>query len=218
MGRTTTAHATSTSVRELFVLGMISRRPMYGHEIMRTLAISRAEMWVEIGDKHVYHVLRKLERQGLVRGAEERVAGRPARRRFAITPSGRLALAAMFEDEAHQRAVAYSPFDTVVAMLAWGKAPGSLALRLLRQRRAVLATRLRREHPAAFCAEVEARFGRVPRAMFVKARLLLEAELRWLDDLIAETVRVGWKVMRIRDVPVGRRGNGAAGAWAAQQE
>lgn len=189
----------SGSLRELFVLGMLSRRPMYGHEIMRTLSVSNARAWIEISDKHIYHVLRKLEQRGLVSGAEERDERRPPRRRFELTPAGRAALDAMITNEAHQRAVAYSPFDTVIAMLAWGDMDGERAIELLRARRAVLAARLAEEHSRSFCSMIEARFGRVPRAMFTKTRVLLAAELRWLDALIEEASTLGWAAMRIRD-------------------
>lgn len=189
------------SLRELFVLGMLSRRPMYGHEIMRTVSLSNARAWIEISDKHVYHVLPKLERRGQVTAVEEREERRPPRRRFELTPAGRTALATMITNEAHQRAVAYSPFDTVIAMLAWGNSDGDLALELMRARRTVLAQRLSHEHSRSLCPMIEARFGRVPRAMFMKSRMLLAAELRWLDALIQETSRLGWAAMRIRDDP-----------------
>lgn len=190
----------SASVRDLFVLGMIARRPIYGHEIMRILKVSHAEMWVEISEKHVYHVLRTLEQRGFVEGSEERVAGRPTRRRFTITRAGVEALQVMFEYEGHQRAIACSAFDTVVAMLAWGSVDDARALRILGQRRAILAERLEREHPPGSDQAIEASFGRVPRALYRKGQLLLEAELRWLDGLIAEAARLGWQAMRIHDV------------------
>jgi DNA-binding PadR family transcriptional regulator len=170
---------------------------MYGHEIMRTLSVSNAQQWVEISDKHVYHVLRRLEQRRFVTGTEEREERRPPRRRFRITSAGRRAFGAMLADETHLGAPAYSPFDTVLAMLAWGDVAEDVAMTTLRRRRALLAEHLKREHPPA--REAEARFGRVPRAMLVKARLLLSDELRWLDKLIEEAGRVGWAAMRIRD-------------------
>jgi DNA-binding PadR family transcriptional regulator len=190
----------SSTVRELFVLGMISGRPMYGHELMRLLALSHAEMWVELSEKHVYQLVRKLEGDGLIRGKEERSGRRPPRRRFTITPAGRQALRAMCDDDRNVFAIAFSPFDTVLAVLGAGDVNDQLPLPILRRRRAYLAQRMAEQHPASQGPLIEAQFGRIPRWMFEKARRLLKAELGWLDDVIADASKVGWPAMRVRDV------------------
>ena len=79
---------TNASAKELFVLGRLSSRPTHGHEIMRTLGASRSDLWVELSDKHVYYILNKLEREGLVAVYVQREGARPARKVFSITPAG----------------------------------------------------------------------------------------------------------------------------------
>ena len=76
------------SAKALFILGRISIRPTHGHEIMRTLHASRADLWVDLSKKHVYYILRKLEREGLVSVAEQRAGNLPARKVFTITATG----------------------------------------------------------------------------------------------------------------------------------
>ena len=56
----------AVSTRELFILGAVSRNPIHGHGINRIIEISGADQWVELGEKHVYYVLRKLEAAGLI--------------------------------------------------------------------------------------------------------------------------------------------------------
>ena len=70
----------TVSAKELFILGRISLRPTHGHEIMRTLRESRADLWVELSEKHVYYILKKLEREGLVAATRSATADCPPAR------------------------------------------------------------------------------------------------------------------------------------------
>lgn len=181
---------TGASSRELYVLGMLSRGKTHGHAVMKAIRLSRADQWVALSDKHVYYVLRNLARAGLVLESEERHGARPPRKVYALTRAGRDRLASLLRAEALQRAFAPSPFDAVVGILAYSDAlDRDAALATLEARRRALAERLA-EHPEAAAAALERRFGFLARSLYDKARVLLEAELAWLERVIAR-VRKG---------------------------
>ena len=186
------------STRELFVLGAVSRRPTYGHEIMRTFRLSNARRWLDLSDKHIYYVLRKLEREELVTAREERVGRRPPRNVYEITPAGRDALRAWLHSPALRTASVPVPFDAVFAMLAFTDViTREEALAILKARRDVLATRLSDEYPAGAAEVTGARFGGFAQNMFEKSRILLAAELTWLDNVIQTVETQEWKHLRV---------------------
>lgn len=185
------------SAKELFVLGRVSVRPTHGHEIMRTLYASRSDLWVDLSRKHVYYVLRKLEREGLVSSSEERTGNLPARKVYAITESGRFALARMLVADALVRSVPYSEFDVVFGMLAYTDVlPDAEKDAVLARRAEYLtslaedATRVSRdsaERPGA---------GGVQRVILDKVARVAGAELAWLAEVRELIARDGWASMR----------------------
>ena len=180
------------SVRDLFILGRVSQGPTYGHEIMADIRVSRADLWVELSEKHVYYVLKKLEREGLVASADGRGDGGP-RLVYEITPPGRDALAAWLELERFAESVAYSDFDTVVAILGCADGLDDRAkTAVLRRRLAELDRRLSDEYTPLMGRHIEGRFGATARALYDKGRTLTQAERAWLSDLILEVERDGW--------------------------
>jgi DNA-binding PadR family transcriptional regulator len=186
------------NVRELFVLGVVSRAPIHGHGINRILEISGAERWVDMSAKHVYYVLRKLQGAGLVEAVEERVGGRPPRSVYRITSEGRATLKRWLQSELGV-VTAASPFDTVFAMLAYADALDSgETLQVLQRRHAALAAVLEVHVPQAE-GDLRAAFGSAAAAMFRKTRDMVEAELAWIDSVLDEVAVHGWEVFRVPD-------------------
>jgi DNA-binding PadR family transcriptional regulator len=191
----------SASAKELFVLGRVSSRPVHGHEIMRTLAESNADLWVELSEKHVYYILRKLERDGLVTSQEQPGQGRPARKVFAITPAGRAAFAQMMAAESLIESVPYSEFDVVFGMLAYTSAlTAAEKTAILERRRASLRSIVARAQAASADAVRSDQDG-LPRLVLDKVALVTQAELGWLDGVLLEIERKGWDSMRPNFVP-----------------
>jgi DNA-binding PadR family transcriptional regulator len=177
---------------------MLSRGKTYGHELMKAVHASRAEMWVSLSEKHVYYVLQTLAKKGCVTETEERRGPRPPRKIYQITPAGKKALLTLLRSRALQESFAPSPFDAVVGILAYSDlADRELALEVLRARRKVLARRLDEAHPAAPSAELEVSYGYLARSLYDKARALLKAELKWIDTVIAQTTERDWESLRV---------------------
>ncbi len=185
------------SAKELFILGRVSMRPTHGHEIMRTLYASRSDLWVDLSKKHVYYVLRKLERDGLVSVTEERVGNLPARKIYAITDSGRAALARMMSADTLVRSMPFSEFDVVFGMLAYTDVLSDA------QRDAVLEARVTylsalSADASRVVAEASARpeAGGVQRVILDKVARIAQAELDWLAEVRGQIAREGWAAMR----------------------
>jgi DNA-binding PadR family transcriptional regulator len=185
------------SAREVFVLGRVSLRPTHGHEIMRTLRESHADLWVELSEKHVYYVLRRLDEDGLVTAVEERDGNLPARKVYSITEAGRAALAGMLNSDCTADAWAYSEFDVVLGMACLTDVlTDDEKTALLERRRTALEQRLSAiSGDLAESGEPDQVKG-FPKFMATKIVGALKAELTWLDGIASEVATHGWQSMR----------------------
>lgn len=77
----------------LLLLALISQREMYGYELVAELR-RQTDAIVDLPEGTVYPALRRLERQGLVRGRWLEIADARRRRYYALTQDGERALAA----------------------------------------------------------------------------------------------------------------------------
>lgn len=185
-----------TSAKDLFVLGRIALRPTYGHEIMRTLAASRSDLWAEMSEKHVYYVLRKLERDGLIEVTSARDGGRPARHVYSITPSGAAEFERLMRSERLTTSTPYSDFDVLFGMLVYtdrlspAEKDDILAARVAHLRSVVADA----EDAASSATGHDAlqRTHVLSSRVFSKVGAVATAELEWLTDIQAELAEHGW--------------------------
>ena len=85
----------SAGVSELLVLGLLSRREMYGYELAKAVqAVTRRE--IRLGEGLLYPLLHALELQKLLRSRRVTVSGRP-RIYYRTTAVGRRRLAKLVE-------------------------------------------------------------------------------------------------------------------------
>jgi DNA-binding PadR family transcriptional regulator len=182
----------NASAKELFVLGRLLSRPTHGHEIMRTLAESRADLWVELSEKHVYYILKKLERDGLVAVDVQHDGGRPARKVYSITPAGRSEFARLMSAESLVESMPYSEFDVVFGMLAYTDALTPAQKSAVLERRAAYLRGLIAQVGEAQATAEKAGATGLPVRVFDKVARVTQAELDWLGGVIAQTTRDGW--------------------------
>jgi DNA-binding PadR family transcriptional regulator len=185
------------SAKELFVLGRLAMRPSHGHEIMRTLYRSRADLWVDLSKKHVYYILRKLEREELLSVTEERTGNLPARKVFAITATGRARLATMLTADSLVRSIPHSDFDVVFGMLCYTDVLSAAEKDAVLERRATFLRELA-DDARRVAAEAADRpeMGGVQHAVLDKVARVAEAELAWLEETAATIAQDGWEAMR----------------------
>jgi len=77
-------------VPELLILKLLSRRPMYGYELVQAIRGATNDT-LEFGEGCVYPILHRLESQGLLSAAKESVASR-VRVVYRVTPQGKAQL------------------------------------------------------------------------------------------------------------------------------
>lgn len=73
-------------VPEMLILELLSRRPMYGYELVQAIRTSTGEA-LEFGEGCVYPILHRLEAQGLLAASKHAVAGR-VRVVYEVTTAG----------------------------------------------------------------------------------------------------------------------------------
>lgn len=186
-----------TSAKELFVLGRVSLRPTYGHEIMRTLRESRSDLWVELSEKHVYYILNKFERDGLVEATGNRTGNLPKRKVYAVTDAGRVVLAEMMSADSLIRARPYSEFDVLLGMLCYADALDERAKdAVLSRREESLESLLKELAGAASSTQSDDEVTGFPTLILGRVTSRIADELAWLRAVMAEVERVGWDSMK----------------------
>jgi DNA-binding PadR family transcriptional regulator len=120
------------STTRLLILGAVRGfQPVHGYDVRRELLRWHADEWANIAPGSVYHALKKLADEGLLREvATEQVGGRPARTRYEITARGE----AEFQDLLRRYWWEYkepsNPFTAAYVLLpALSRAEGVAALR-----------------------------------------------------------------------------------------
>ena len=182
----------AVSAKELFVLGRLSMRPTHGHQIMHTLAESRADLWVELSEKHVYYILKKLEREGLVSVEVQRDGTRPARKVYSVTAEGLREFERLMGADGFVEALPYSEFDVVFGMLAYTDRLTPAEKTAILERRAAHLRALMAEATAASEAAGASGGPNLPARVFDKIVRVTQAELDWLEGVLAEVERDGW--------------------------
>jgi DNA-binding PadR family transcriptional regulator len=74
----------------MMILGLVQwMQPVHGYDVRRELLSWSADKWANVQPGSIYHALRKLSDEGLLRAvATEQVGSRPARTTYEITPKG----------------------------------------------------------------------------------------------------------------------------------
>ena len=201
-------NAPRVSAKELFVLGRLSMRPTHGHEIMRTLAESRADLWVELSEKHVYYILKKLEGNGLVRVEEHSEGGRPTRRVFSLTSAGLREFDRLMHADGLIESISYSDFDVCIRHARLHRSPD----RRREDRRACAPCRAPAwDHRCSERGTRSSRSGQrsvLPSRVFQKVIRVADAELGWLQEVLTDIERDGWPARATRhDARFPRRSN-----------
>ena len=78
-------------VPELLMLELLSRRPMYGYQLVQAIR-GATDKNLEFGEGCIYPILHRLESQGLLSARRESVTGRE-RVVYRVTPKGKTQLA-----------------------------------------------------------------------------------------------------------------------------
>ncbi|WP_235030112.1 PadR family transcriptional regulator [Nonomuraea solani] len=167
----------------LAVLGLLQESPMHPHAMAATLRERGLDQSFKLTTGSLYDVVRALEKAGWIAAQETaRVGGRPERTVYAHTPLGQEEFLRWLDELVRVPADEYPKFLSAVTYLgALGREGAAEALRERSGRLRGQVEDIRRGHQEAL--------SQVPRLFVIEAEYALrvmEAELAWVDETIAE--------------------------------
>jgi DNA-binding PadR family transcriptional regulator len=166
----------------LLVLWLLAEQPQHGYGIARTLRGEGMAYWFPIDDASIYAALRTLVAQGWARALRiERAGKRPARTRYAITPTGRVEYTRLLT---HALTQPEPPHGLLPIALAAQPDLGAAAFAAgLAERAAALEARL---------TLLDAQQRAVPAALMLsRERALIHAELDWCRMALEHSAQQG---------------------------
>ena len=185
----------STDVVQYAVLGLISARTQgaHGYQLKTEFDALYGDFW-SLNYGQLYRTLDRLERAGLIEGTEHFQSGRPSRKVYRITASGRQSL-----DDWLLLPPTYEPRpmrdDLSVKLLFLTDAKHAETLALIRSQRAIYLQHLARlTKRRSVLEEAGQDESFVTRLLLVQADMRVRADLAWLDLVEAELLQRSGKL------------------------
>jgi DNA-binding PadR family transcriptional regulator len=166
---------------ELAILTLVAEQPRHGYEIEQVIEERGMREWTEVGFSSIYYLLKKLERDGLIEGRLEEAQRGPARKVYHLTSAGGEALQRGLLEALSIPQRGYPSILLGVASLPAVPAPQAAdALQEYRtallERQTQLQKKWRGQQPLPYFVD----------ATFTYGLALLEAEIKWVGDLITQ--------------------------------
>jgi DNA-binding PadR family transcriptional regulator len=132
-------HAWRVSATRMMILGVVRMmQPVHGYDVRRELLSWAADKWANVQPGSIYHALRKLTEEGMLREVEtESVGGRPARTKYEVTDKGQAEFESLLRDLWWNVTSVADPFMAAVSFLP--ALPREEAVAALRNRARMLA-------------------------------------------------------------------------------
>ena len=166
----------------VMVLALLREADMHPYEMVRLLRLRHDDRLLTITNGTLYHTVARLQRAELIDEiGTDRDGNRPERTTYTLTDAGRDAVVAWVQRELPR---VDRPAEFRVALAESHNLERDDTITLLRARRAALVD----EHVLHRDGLVKARDKGVPAQVIVEVErqeALLDAELRWLDSLLA---------------------------------
>ena len=163
------------SNQEIVILAILSETERYGYEIDKILSKRQIRLWSNIAASSVYAVLTRLHRKGLAERREVTQSGRPPRKLYSISESGRNELeSAIFEAILDEGRV-IGRFDII--LLVWPILSSEMRNKLVSSYMAHLKTR-----EEFYRKETEQIINPISAALFERPLRTIRAEMGWLTE------------------------------------
>ena len=167
---------------ELAILSLIVEMPMHGYQIEQIIESRGMREWTDVGFSSIYYILNKLEERGLVTSQLEQTEGRgPARKVFHPTNAGREAWLRHSLETLREPARLPAPF-----LLGLSGFPAYDPGEVLSALRGYLTKLEARRTDLLERAEAQQPLLPHVTAMFSYSQTLIEAEISWLKQFIAQ--------------------------------
>jgi len=164
---------------ELLLLGLLRLESMHGYQLNEFLD-KRLSFLTDLKRSSAYYLLNKLEEKGFITKEVQREGNRPERYVYELTEAGRKRFRELLDANLREAHIPY--YNTDIGLLFIDAVPAVELREALAQKRAGLVDMLDtvrsyvEEHPAGSPARYALRHNVVH----------LEAELDWLDHILAE--------------------------------
>ncbi|MEJ3742055.1 PadR family transcriptional regulator [Actinomycetes bacterium KLBMP 9797] len=164
-------------------------QPVHGYDVRRELLSWSADKWANVHPGSIYHALRKLAEEGLLREVKtEQVGGRPARTTYEITLAGQHEFESMLRGYWWDLSTVHDPFLPAFSFLpSLSREEASAALsNRAEQLRAAVASMRAAGGPGGWLHSKPTHVGWMFELMIVRC----EAEIGWCER-IAEQIASG---------------------------
>lgn len=166
---------------ELAILSLVAEAPRHGYEIEQVIEERGMRDWTEVGFSSIYYLLKKLERDGLVKSKLKAAPRGPARKVYSATRAGRKTLHENVLKALSVPQPCYSPFELGLSNLPG--IPPREALAALQKYRQALIERLER---GKISREAQQPLPYYVEAMFDHGITIGEAEVKWIEKFIRQ--------------------------------
>ncbi|XVV12040.1 PadR family transcriptional regulator [Actinoplanes sp. CA-131856] len=168
------------SATRMMILGLVQwMQPVHGYDVRRELLSWSADKWANVQPGSIYHALRKMTEEGLLREVvTEQVGARPARTTYEMTEKGEAEFQALLRKEWWNLAQMTDPFMAAFSFLP--ALPPEEAAAALRNR----ATQLRsavQQLEAAMAADWADKKPIHVGWMWERSVVMWEAEIAWCE-------------------------------------
>jgi DNA-binding PadR family transcriptional regulator len=170
------------SSTRLLILGVVRWfQPVHGYDVRRELLSWHADEWANVQPGSIYHALKKLAEEGLLREvATEQVGARPARTTYEITPKGEEEFQDLLSRSWWDYRPVLDPFAMAFTFLpAMPRHLSTAALRHRAQQLRLLTESLRLRKLSELDMEYAEHVGEFMELGILKA----EAEAEWCDRM-----------------------------------
>jgi DNA-binding PadR family transcriptional regulator len=176
------------SATRLLILGALRfMQPTHGYNVRRELESWHADQWANIAYGSIYHALKTMADEGLIRPVEtEQVGGRPARTSYVVTDQGEEEFQRLLREYWWELKPSTDPF--MVALAFNSDLPKDEIIAALRHRIAMVNGQIEELEYNMKSPLSDYR----PRHVADQLRLAimrLEAELRWAEEAIPKVER-----------------------------
>lgn len=164
------------------VLALLAQAPAHGYELKQAIEQLFGEAWPPLNIGQIYTTLGRLERDELVRSVHVAQEGRPDKRVYELTPSGREALHAWLHKPCESPRLRDEFFmKLVLASIPGvnGAEGGASVAELIQRQRLRYLQALRQLNLASLDRDPD---EYPPSALLIEGAILhLQADLKWLD-------------------------------------
>lgn len=166
---------------EAAILGLLYEEPQYGYQLEKTIEGWGMRNWTQIAFSSIYYVLKRLEKEEYVESQLKKVEGKPARKVYTITESGRTAMKEKVRDLLSWNKKVISPFDLGVAYINYLK-PAEIIECLENYQESAKGRIKFLESSVKTQEDLNAPYYVV--ALFSRPLAQLKTEMKWVEDFI----------------------------------